>query len=469
MTNDDLRDLPYEIPLGDDLEMLALIESWRYRGEHLSWDAIVGHRPQIRRCMELVEKLQRSPDELRRLRIRAGAGLVISGPAGVGKSLMARALANALGRDVIVPPTSELTAESIRRLYAQAAKAEPSVILLDEAEAIIGVSWVAGADEQAKRAFLAALDGIERPDRSPITVALTTHALTELDDAAIRPGRLAPRLVLEAPTAAERDELLTRAIDGLPAQGAIDLDTLVERTAGWSGAELALAVEEACSRSLLDHSDALRQDLLLEVVAERYVVLDERDEDRLVSERMAIHEAGHALYAYLTWPDGLASVELRRDHGRTRLSDTRWDQVRDVRELRHLTEMSLAGEAAEYLCFGPDGRTAGGLCDKQQVSEYTSELLKISKPYASDALEAGAMSDRGSERMRAAWHAEIEALAAAAQQAVTSWITPHQRAIKRLAQALLDAPNRSLSGDALETAIDDAMHGKDADARESAT
>src|SRR5680860_1472445 len=131
MSKQDPKDqtLPYAIPDGDDEEMARLIDSWRYRGPRVPWEAIVGHGPQITRCRELVEKLRRSPDELALLRIRVGAGLVISGPAGVGKSLMARALATALDRDVIVPPTGELTAATIRRLYAQLAKDDRPVLV----------------------------------------------------------------------------------------------------------------------------------------------------------------------------------------------------------------------------------------------------------------------------------------------------------------------------------------------------
>src|SRR4051812_26508114 len=85
----------------DDVEVRDLIESWRYRGAPLDWGAIVGHEPQVRRCREIVEALRRPEDELRRLGIRIGRGITVTGPAGVGKSLLARSIAGALGRAVV--------------------------------------------------------------------------------------------------------------------------------------------------------------------------------------------------------------------------------------------------------------------------------------------------------------------------------------------------------------------------------
>jgi ATP-dependent Zn protease len=453
--------LPYLVPADGDAEMAALIDAWRYRGPAIGWDAVVGHAAQIERCLELVEKLHRSQEELAQLRLRTGAGLLICGPSGVGKTLLARALASALGREVIAPPTAELTPESIRRLYAELTRTEQAVVvLLDEAESIIAGPWQLHADESKRGAFLAALDGIQRPQRGPITVALTTDRLEQLDEAAIRPGRLAPRLLLEPPTAEERLVLLRRLADGLPVQGSLDLEQVVERTQGWTGAELAGAIEEACSRSLRDHSDALRQDLLLQVVAERYVIVDEGDEDtRADLERVALHEAGHALYAWLRWPGGLASVRIGPRDGSTELLPSVLSRFPDAQQLRHLAELALAGPAAELIAYGEHRVSNGGHRDKAHATELLIGVLEIEKPYAVDVLERGSDSDRGSERMRAGWHAELEARAMDAQASVIRLLAPHAKALRPLAEQLLEAPEGALSGEALEAAIDRALPG----------
>jgi len=139
MSDDRAQTLPFAITADqDDAEVAALIESWRYRGPAVSWDAIVGHEPQIRRCQEIVEALRRPEADLERLRIRLGRGILLAGAAGTGKTLLARAIAGAIGRDVIAPPVSELTPGLIARLYAQLARMDPVVVVLDEAERVIG-------------------------------------------------------------------------------------------------------------------------------------------------------------------------------------------------------------------------------------------------------------------------------------------------------------------------------------------
>jgi SpoVK/Ycf46/Vps4 family AAA+-type ATPase len=458
--NEQHESLPFAIPEDDDAEMQGLIRSWRYRGPAVEWEEIVGHEPQKLRCQEVVEKLRRTPEDLTRLRLHVGAGLVISGPSGVGKSLLAQALATALGRDVVVPPTSELTPETVRRLYAQLGKgASPVVVLIDEAETLIGHIYNPVLDPSAQNALLAALDGISRPHAGPITVAVTTVPIEQLDDAAIRPGRLAPRLVLEPPSPDERRQLLERAIAGIPVRGELDMDRLVDRTADWTGAELASAVEEACSRSLVDHSDALRQDLLLEIIAERYVIVDPHEGDYDISERIAVHEAGHALYAYLVFPGGVQSVSLRRHHGTTTLNESLLHEMVDGSRIRRLAEVALAGQAAEVLAYGNAGRAAGNGSDKYKATELLFEFLRTQHPYDPAALESGESSDRGSERMRSGWHAEVEAIAAESYAEVLRFLTPHRRAFRRFAELLDDAPDQTLSGDDLEAAIEAVIPG----------
>jgi hypothetical protein len=86
-------------------------------------------------------------------------------------------------------------------------------------------------------------------------------------------------------------------------------------------------------------------------------------------------------------------------------------------------------------------------------------VLEIEKPYAVDVLERGSDSDRGSERMRAGWHAELEARAMDAQASVIRLLAPHAKALRPLAEQLLEAPEGALSGEALEAAIERALPG----------
>lgn len=457
MSHEPAQPLPFAIAADtDDVEVAALIESWRYRGPAASWDAIVGHEPQIRRCREVVEALRRPEADLERLRIRLGRGIVLGGPAGTGKTLLARAIAGAIGRDVIAPPVSELTPGLIARLYAQLARMDPVVVVLDEAERVIGA--VFHADEDCVRALCVALDGLERPHRAPITLALTTASQLELSATATRPGRLSPRLDLGLPTPDERRILLERAIDGLPIVGSLDRDLVVERTGGWSGAEIAVAVEEAMSRSLLDRTDALTAANLLAVVGENYVIADPSPR-RVVHERLiGLHEASHALFGHLRWPGGVAMVSLRGEHaGMTRLDEERFRSIVTAVGFRDLAGFALAGLAGELILFGPDGVSVGSSSDRADATRWLIQAREVAAPYERDVLEFGHESDRGSERMRAALHAALEVDAARLLGEVVAELAPHHGAIESLAEALLASEDQTLLGVDLTAAIEAAL------------
>jgi hypothetical protein len=86
-------------------------------------------------------------------------------------------------------------------------------------------------------------------------------------------------------------------------------------------------------------------------------------------------------------------------------------------------------------------------------------VLRTQHPYDPAALESGEASDRGSERMRSGWHAEVEAMAAAAYTRVLGKLTMHRHALRRFAELLQEAPDQTLSGEQLEAAIEAAIPG----------
>lgn len=177
------------------------------------------------------------------------------------------------------------------------------------------------------------------------------------------------------------------------------------------------------------------------------------------SERLAVHEAGHALFGYLNFPGGVVSVELHRTSGHTQLDERLKRTIADGTGLHKLAEMALAGDVAELICYGQGGRTSGSESDKTRATELLLHLLQTRKPYVPAVLESGGMSGHSSERMRAGWHAELEALAAETHASVLRWLTPHAQALRDFARLLLEAPDQALSGDQLEAAIEACLPG----------
>lgn len=441
-----------------------LIERWRV-SPATGWDEIVGHGPQISRLQELVAKLALSPEDRARLGLRIGAGIVITGKPGCGKSMLARAFAAALGRDVIAPPTGELDAELIGELYQALASAEPTVVILDEAEALIGHADWHSTDEPAQRALLAALDGVARPEVGPVTVALTVADAERLSEAATRPGRLAPRLALDPPSADERAVLLAREVAGLPGADGLDLPTIAERTQGWTGAEIDGLIEQAMTRSLLNGTPGLRSETLLDVITERFVVRDPVAEERRDDLLASRHEAGHTLWAHLTWgPGAVAVVDIHERGGSTTLADRVTARRRDRAELCCLAGLSLAGSAAEHLVWGREGKATGSKEDRARATTLLDTARRIESAFDEDVLEEHHYS-RGSEAMRRARYDAVRLDAATLWDEVVERLRRHLPAIERLGDAFLAAPGATLSGDEVTAAIEAALEATDPAAR----
>jgi hypothetical protein len=232
---------------------------------------------------------------------------------------------------------------------------------------------------------------------------------------------------------------------------------VVERTGGWSGAEIAVAVEEAMSRSLLDRTDALTAANLLAVVGEHYVIADPSPR-RIIHERLiGLHEASHALFGHLRWPGGVAMVSLRGEHaGMTRLDEERFGSIVTAVGFRNLAGFALAGLAGELILFGPDDVSVGSSTDRADA-RWLIQAREVAAPHDRDVLEFGHESDRGSERMRAAVHAAVEVNAARLLAEVVAELAPHRGAIEFLADALLTSEDQTLSGVDLTAAIEAAL------------
>lgn len=247
--------------------------------------------------------------------------------------------------------------------------------------------------------------------------------------------------------------MLERAIADLPSVGVIDPDIVVERTQGWTGAEIAIAVQEACSRSLLDGSDALRMDLLLEVIGERYTVVDEDPRPLASTRAIAIHEAGHAICGELIWPGQVKVVSLNRSGGATELDeDLGQAAAMSAEQLRLRAEMFAAGRAAERLILGADGITDDEGQDEMKVTMLAERVIAMTRGYEPSMLE-GPSGAAGSERMRSGIHAEIEAEAHRVFIAAIVRLAPHSGAIEALAVLLLDHPEQALAGAELQDAL----------------
>jgi cell division protease FtsH len=257
---------------------------------------------------EIVEFLSK-PDRFTRLGGRIPRGVLLVGPPGTGKTLLARAVAGEAGVPFFSMSGSEFVemfvgvgARRVRNLFAQARKAAPCIVFIDEIDAIGrhrgGPSSGHNEErEQALNQLLVEMDGFD--PTIGIVVMAATNRQDVLDQALLRPGRFDRRVTVDRPDIRGRRLILEVHTRNTPLAKGVDLHKVARGTPGFSGADLANLVNEAA----LSAARARRDELLMddfEMARDKVLMGAERssavltDADRI---RIAVHEGGHALAA----------------------------------------------------------------------------------------------------------------------------------------------------------------------------
>ncbi|MDX6411637.1 MAG: cell division protease FtsH [Gaiellaceae bacterium] len=339
---------------------------------------------------EVVDFL-RHPEKYQKLGGRIPHGVLLSGPPGTGKTLLARAVAGeadvpffSLAASEFVEAIVGVGASRVRDLFTQAKEAAPSIIFIDELDAIgrsrtSGVAGFSGGNderEQTLNQILTEMDGFD--SSTSVIVIGATNRPDVLDQALLRPGRFDRRVAVQPPDRKGREAILKVHARGVPLAPDVDLARIAATTPGMVGADLANLVNEAAllaarrSHEVVEEADFT--DALERIVlgAERQVMLG--DEDR---RRTAYHEGGHALVGMLTdgadpvrkvsiIPRGLALgvTFAAPDSDRYSYSEP---------EIRAKIKVALGGRAAEEVVF--EETSSGAESDIEQLTAIARQMV----------------------------------------------------------------------------------------------
>ncbi|MBS1122654.1 MAG: ATP-dependent metalloprotease FtsH [Deltaproteobacteria bacterium] len=264
-----------------------------------------------KRDLEEIVQFLREPDRARRLGARVPRGVLLIGPPGTGKTLLARAIAGEAGAPFYSITASEFIemfvgvgAARVRELFEEAKRNAPSIVFIDEIDAVgrmrgAGVGGGHDEREQTLNQLLSEMDGFDRDTR--VIVLAATNRPDVLDPALLRPGRFDRRVVVELPEAQARRAILAVHTSNKPLGPDVDLERLAESTVGFSGADLANLANEAALSATRRRADQIeREDF---TAAYDKIVLGDPREAKLrdvEKRRVAVHEAGHALMAWVT-------------------------------------------------------------------------------------------------------------------------------------------------------------------------
>ncbi|MGZ4301034.1 MAG: ATP-dependent metallopeptidase FtsH/Yme1/Tma family protein [Gaiellaceae bacterium] len=415
----------------------------------IDWNDIAGADEAKMELAEIVEFL-RDPKRFEQLGAVVPKGVLLYGPPGTGKTLLARATATESGAKFYAQSASAfvemfagLGAARIRKLFAEARKNAPSIIFIDELDAVgaarTGSSFNREQDQTLNQ-LLVELDGFASGDQ--VVVVGASNRLQDLDPALLRPGRFDRQLLVAPPDRVGREAILHVHTRTKPLSADVQLDLIARQTSGLTGADLANIANEAAilaGRREAKYVSAADFDNALErIVAGLQQKKVLTDKERRI---LAYHEAGHALMSHLMGEVGhlqkVTIVSRGNALGYTLHLPNEDRYMESKEELIDMLKIALSGRAAEQVVFGRV--TNGAASDLERATEIARAMVfewGMSDVVTSRTLRADnyALSEetkrvRDNEQARLTDDAYAEAV---------RLIEKHRSSLDRLSQALLE-------------------------------
>jgi len=339
--------------------------------------------------MEDIIEFLKNPEKFKNFGAKIPKGVILYGPPGTGKTLLAKALAGETGSQFI--PTSGsyfvekyvgVGASRVRKLFDKARKKFPSIIFIDEIDAIGGKRGDSqGTSEDAKtlNQLLVEMDGFK--DSENIIVVAATNRLDMLDDALLRSGRFDRHVMVGLPDLNARYEILKVHAKNKPISSEVDLFQVAKQTVYMSGADLSnvmneatiYAIKENCTEITLNHIDK---------AINKMIAGDEKKDRSNISDLekkiTAYHEAGHALIAKLLNKENVPKVSIipttKGAAGYTIINAPE-KMFQTKKEILNKISELLAGRASEEIIFGKENITGGAANDLQRATKMALTLI----------------------------------------------------------------------------------------------
>ncbi len=350
---------------------------------------VAGNESAKQDLTEIVDFLK-SPKKYEKLGAKIPRGVLLAGDPGTGKTLMARAVAGEANVPFFSISGSEFAemfvgvgASRVRDLFSKAKKNAPSIIFIDEIDAVAHKRDARGGagreDEQTLNQILVEMDGFDND--SGVIVMAATNRVDMLDKALLRPGRFDRHVNVTLPERKDRLEILKVHFKGKPIEENVDLEALAKKTAGSSGADLANIANEAAITAAREGHKAISNKDVTEAF-ERVAIGPER-KSKVMNEKerkiTAYHEAGHAVVGHVL-PDSdpvhkVTIIPRGQTGGVTWFLPPEDRSYKNIYELKDILARAMGGRVAEKLIFGKDAITTGASSDLKNVAELAKSMI----------------------------------------------------------------------------------------------
>jgi len=356
----------------------------------ITFKEVAGNEEAKQDLEEVVEFLK-YPKKFEGVGAKIPKGVLLVGPPGTGKTMLARAVAGEANAPFFSISGSEFVemfvgvgASRVRDLFNKAKKNAPCIIFIDEIDAVgrrRGSGMGGGHDEreQTLNQILVEMDGFEQGQN--VIVLAATNRSDVLDPALLRPGRFDRRVNIDLPDREARKKILQVHFNDKPVGKDVDIDALAAKTAGSSGADLANITNEAAILAARNNRKVIENDDVVNAF-EKVAIGPER-KSRVMSDKekelTAYHEAGHAVVGHVL-PDSdmvhkVTIISRGSAGGVTWFIPPEDKSYHSVIEYKDVLARMLGGRVAEELVYGEDRVTTGAGSDLQKAAELARDMV----------------------------------------------------------------------------------------------
>ncbi|MDO4760277.1 MAG: ATP-dependent zinc metalloprotease FtsH [Candidatus Saccharibacteria bacterium] len=357
--------------------------------KQVTFKDVAGNEAAKQDLTEIVDFLK-NPKKYEKLGAKIPRGVLLAGDPGTGKTLMARAVAGEANVPFFSISGSEFAemfvgvgASRVRDLFGRAKKNAPSIIFIDEIDAVAHKRDARGGagreDEQTLNQILVEMDGFDND--SGVIVMAATNRVDMLDKALLRPGRFDRHINVVLPERKDRLEILKVHFKNKPVESDVDLEAMAKKTAGSSGADLANIANEAAITAAREGHKAISNKDLTEAF-ERVAIGPERKSkvmNDIEKKITAYHEAGHAIVGHVL-PDSdpvhkVTIIPRGSTGGVTWFLPPEDRSYKNIYELKDILARAMGGRVAEKIVFGADAITTGASSDLKHVAELSKSMI----------------------------------------------------------------------------------------------